>query len=227
MGTEYYSEEELQMLNQLDKIEEEGSEDENIHILDELSSNVHSDIRNRVAEVLVGCTPSLSESILLKLLNDTDEIVRVNACDSLCYCISDKVIEALKIKAKNDTYLVRGYAVMSLGDIALSVGPPKNDEIHSYLLKVFLKEKSIWVKIHYYYVLYTLGDLYYLQDLLQQLHNIQYRIRIITIRSLEKIIAEDNKEEILFHLKKRMDIEKSSAVLQNIIRVVNNANTVN
>lgn len=220
MGAGYFTKDELEILNRLDKIEEEGSEDKNIQDLDAFSNSDNPDIRNKVAELLVGCTPTVGEKILLKLLHDKDEIVRVNACDSLCYCTSDHVIIALKNKAVNDTYLVRGYAVLSLGDIALQLGSPKDKEIRSYLLKAFQKEKSAWVKTHYYSVLYTLGDKNYLQNLLQQLHSRLYRIRMITVRSLETILTDENKDVILCNLAKRLDTEKSLAVLQNIKKII-------
>lgn len=76
------------------------------------------------------------------------------------------------------------------------------------------------MKTHYYSVLYTLGDENYLQDLLQQLHSTFYRIRIITVRSLKTIMTEDNKEEILEKLNMRLAIEKSLAVKQNMLKVI-------
>ena len=55
---------------------------------------------------------------------------------------------------------------------------------------------------------------------MQQLHSTFYRIRIITVRSLKTIMTEDNKEEILEKLNMRLAIEKSLAVKQNMLKVI-------
>ena len=59
MGEGYFTKDELEILNRLDKIEEEGSEDKNIQDLNAFSNSDNPDIRNKVAELLVGCTPTV------------------------------------------------------------------------------------------------------------------------------------------------------------------------
>lgn len=48
-------------------------------------------VRSRLAQVLVNYQNELSERILNCLLEDEDEIVRINACDSLCWSCSKKL----------------------------------------------------------------------------------------------------------------------------------------
>lgn len=50
--------------------------------LERLSRDCNPEIRNRVAQVLGGARGEYID-ILLRLMNDRDELVRVNACDSL------------------------------------------------------------------------------------------------------------------------------------------------
>lgn len=63
--------------------------------LERLSRDCNPEIRNRVAQVLGGARGEYTD-ILLRLLNDRDELVRVNACDSLSGTDSREAINELE-----------------------------------------------------------------------------------------------------------------------------------
>lgn len=63
--------------------------------LERLSRDRNPEIRNRVAQVLGGARGEYTD-ILLRLLNDRDELVRVNACDSLSGTDSREAINGLE-----------------------------------------------------------------------------------------------------------------------------------
>lgn len=72
-----------------------------------------------VAETLVESSDEKGEQILLRLTKDHDWLVRTDACDSLCISESVDTYNLLKEIAKKDTSgLVRGYAILSLENIA-------------------------------------------------------------------------------------------------------------
>lgn len=63
--------------------------------LERLSRDCNPEIRNRVAQVLDGARGEYID-ILLRLLNDRDELVRVNVCDSLSGTDSREAINELE-----------------------------------------------------------------------------------------------------------------------------------
>lgn len=86
------------------------SEDEKLDYLKKLESNtdlLSNDmiwalskdkdyyIRVRLAQVLVNYHNKLSEQVLTYMLDDKDELVRVNACDSLCWSNLKVILERL------------------------------------------------------------------------------------------------------------------------------------
>lgn len=65
-------------------------------LLDYLSNDEDYEVRAKVSEVLVAPNNSEADKILIKILRDKDELVRVNACDSLCTSNSYDVIKSLE-----------------------------------------------------------------------------------------------------------------------------------
>ena len=90
--------------------------------LERLSRDRNPEIRNRVAQVLGGARGEYID-ILLRLMNDRDELVRVNACDSLSGTDSREAINELEKHISDSSELVRGYVYSSLYDTA-SMNPP-------------------------------------------------------------------------------------------------------
>lgn len=133
---------------------------------DSLSKSCNSEIRNEIAEILALFPCKLSENILLQLINDEDELVRVNACDSLFFSTSVDTLKLLLKKAEHETWLVRMYAVLSIGDITCSIDSHLQRYKVSWLLERMLKvEKSETVHLSYYISLVKLGKRRYNRNL--------------------------------------------------------------
>ena len=162
------------------------------------------EIRNAVAIILAQTDQKQGEKILLKLVDDTDELIRANACDSLGSYSSESVTKVLKKKAVNDLQLVRGYAVLSLGNIAFR---KKDEDIHSFLKSASKKEKSIWVKINYYYNLCILGEIEYVYEIIREIDNKFYKNRYLAIQSLLDLYKDHGFKDnisVLYLRKKNM-----------------------
>ena len=154
-----------------------------------------------------------SEQLLLQLISDQSDIVRANACDSIYWSESVDVLDTLFEKAKNDVYLVRGYAVLSIADISIN---SKSDFSTEKLSMLYPKEKSIWVRMCYFQSFYRLGNENYLTDLISSLDSKKYNYRIAAVNFLSDIVNESNKSIIMKSFEQRLNIEKNKAVIQLI-----------
>lgn len=125
--------------------------------LERLSHDRNPEIRNRVAQVLDGARGEYID-ILLRLLNDRDELVRVNACDSLSGTDSREAINGLENHIADSSELVRGYVYSSLYDTA-SINPAAyKSEVRALLLSAYENEKSLRAGAVLACSLYALGE---------------------------------------------------------------------
>lgn len=191
------------------------SEDEIDFIL-QLTNDSDPDVRIRSAQLLAQVPSHIAQPVLLALLQDGDDLVRVNACDSLSNCPTRESLVSLKRIAKQDRiYLVRGYAVISIGDISFQL-PLEKETTKLFLLNGYAHEKSTWVKISYSYALYLAGIKEYSQFILDQVNNRYYHIRCHAIQMLHYLMNPDLAEDSISILEDRLKIETSLAVLQRI-----------
>ncbi|URZ01806.1 HEAT repeat domain-containing protein [Clostridium felsineum] len=200
--------------NKLDEIEEKEEFNEyDFEILRYFSRNPDSEIRCRVAEVLAYQNIKASEEILLMLLEDKDELVRTNACESICSSTSKEVVEFLKHKVVEDkSYLVRGYAAMAISEIAVKIGY----DIKEFLIKALENEKVKWVKINFYRALYVIGEEEYLKLLMKDLDDEYYGIRCAVVNILSELASKENFEIIIETLKNRLKVEDNISVRAEI-----------
>lgn len=100
----------------------EGYSVEDVRVLSKLAQSADSEIRLRTAEVLVAVAPEWSESLLIGLSKDNDELVRASACDSLGISENVEVYSLLKeIVLRDTSLLVKNYAILSMVDVALKI----------------------------------------------------------------------------------------------------------
>lgn len=186
--------------------------DKNPHLLD-MANDIDEDIRIYLASELVNYQSKKSEQLLVKMTSDPSYRVRINACDSLCWCKSTDVLELLFAKAQNDMYLVRGYAVLSISDILIDL----YDEIYIEKLKsIYKKEKSAWTRLCYHQALYKLGFQEYLPLLILALKSKRYNYRIAAINMLYEIADKNNKYAIESAFKCCISTEKCISVLKSL-----------
>lgn len=87
--------------------------------------------------------------ILLRLLNDRDELVRVNACDSLSGTDSREAINGLEKHIADSSELVRGYVYSSLYDTASMNPAAYKSEVHALLLSACKDENQIGRELYW------------------------------------------------------------------------------
>lgn len=192
---------------------------EELEILNMYSEDSDEFIRCKVAEILIDFTNEQGENILKKLVKDKSSVVRIEACDSLSPSSSFETVELLKEVIESDKNgLVRGYAINSLGEIAVRLNII--DEIDVFLKKYLVKERVIVAKINLYKVLYSFGNEEYLILLLNLLSTKRYQNRCSVVNCLVEVINENNKEFIKEHLITHKESETAFAVNSIIERAL-------
>ncbi len=165
-----------------------------LETLEILSKDSDAFLRSEVASLLVDFTESRGENILIQLTKDRDSLVRTEACDSLSSSCSKETFNLLMRMAKFDgNGMVRGYAVFSLGSIALKLGLAK--EATNFLEERLKKEKVVFTKININRVLYSLGKTECLHSLIAELNARVYRNRCATVHCLVDMLNSEKIEK--------------------------------
>ena len=202
----------------LELIDQRGYIDENsYHGLTELSKNNDPEIRSRVAELLVLADPDNQDAkeILISLLDDPDELVRTNACDSLCIFQEEKILQLLLKRAKEDSsQIVRVYALLSIGDI---IKPSENNvQVYQDLKDLLAHAQTVKEKLALYRIFYEKGESELLCHILDELSNIDYDVRHAAINILQEVIQPENKTVIFNALNECIKKEETKSVKQKI-----------
>lgn len=211
MLKEYSLEEQFCMIEQIEQKSKLDKTD--LKTLQMLSSSLDHEIRLRVAQILVDTGEDQACQILLTLSEDTDELVRANACDSLGIFSNMTVRRHLyNIAIHDKSSLVRMYAVLSLGDIIINGQLDDKKTGVKKLVCALKREKTIRVKLAYAQTLYLLGCDEYFDFLAEQVDNKRYQNRMLAIKALCRIINPSTKQRIVEILRKRERVEKAYAV---------------
>ena len=188
-------------------------------ILINLSHHDDSEIRAYVAELLALANDVEAERTLITLSNDEDELVRVNACDSLSTFATTNSYEQLQKCILNDqSLLVKKYAILSLIDIMKYVNVDKNEL--NMLFGNLTQKDDISISASGFKGLYMMGDKEHLNDIINLLTAEDYRDRCTVINILEDIMENDNQKLIFSALIKLRKTEKSEAVNSIIDKVI-------
>jgi len=100
----------------------------------------------------------------------------------------------IKEIAKKDTSgLVRGYAIASLGDVAIEIN--QQHDLIEFLKRRLLNEKVEFARIYIFSVLYSLGIEEYLANLLSMLNSKRYQNRQTVVENLRTTLIEHKKIE--------------------------------
>ena len=196
----------------LDKISANNKLNSNdLKLLLQLSQSKVSEIRAYVAELLVLSQDSEAEKTLIKLCDDEDELVRINACDSLAMFPSiDTYSRLIKSANDDDSMLVKEYAILSITDIINSI--EINDDEFKNLLILYSNSKKTCIRAACNKGLYVLGDDKRLNELIRLLKSNNYQDRCTVLNILKDIISEKNKNYILSAVKQLQQTEDSDAV---------------
>ena len=154
---------------------------------------------------------SEAEKTLIKLCDDEDELVRINACDSLAMFPSiDTYSRLIKSANDDDSMLVKEYAILSITDIINSI--EINDDEFKNLLILYSNSKKTCIRAACNKGLYVLGDDKRLNELIRLLKSNNYQDRCTVLNILKDIISEKNKNYILSAVKQLQQTEDSDAV---------------
>ena len=188
-------------------------------ILINLSHHDDSEIRAYVAELLALGNDVEAERTLITLSNDEDELVRVNACDSLStFATTNSYEQLLKCILNDQSLLVKKYAILSLIDIMNYVNVDKNKL--NMLFGNLTQKDDISISASGFKGLYMMGDKEHLNDIINLLTAEDYHDRCTVINILEDIMENDNQKLILSALIKLRKTEKSEAVNSIIDKVI-------
>ena len=144
----------------------------------------------------------------------------METCNALSNSDSLEVYEALKgIASKDSVGMVRGYAIVALGDVAVEIN--KEKEATKFLKNLLKREKTDFAIIDIWAVLYCLGEERWLSYLLEKIDSSKSSERCEVANCLYGIVDEENKEQIKTILQKRREIEKSEEVIESIEEVLN------
>lgn len=188
-------------------------------ILINLSHHDDSEIRAYVAELLALANDIEAERTLITLSNDEDELVRVNACDSLStFATTSSYEQLLKCILNDQSLLVKKYAILSLIDIMNYVNVDRNEL--NMLFGNLTQKDDISISASGFKGLYMMGDKEHLYDIINLLTTEDYRDRCTVINILEDIMENDNQKLIFSALIKLRKTEKSEAVNSIIDKVI-------
>jgi len=212
------SEDKYNLLNKISDLDSITEKD--LEILNILSHDKGDEIRSQVAEILENSETIEAENILIRLLKDTDGLVRAVSCDSLRYSSSLEVLNLLMDIIKKDKVdLVRGNAASSIASILVNTNKIEKEYIDFFEI-LLNKEKVKWVKLKIYKSLYTLGESDYLFKLLDELKNKQFKKRGLVVNLLHEVVSDENREIIQSSLREMLKTEKTILVKSIIERTL-------
>lgn len=166
------------------------SEKYSIYRLWKFARNKDASIRSDLAKALVFDSESEAAlEILCKLAKDTDELVRVEAIDSLSEFIYEKSYVTMKKALLDSDYLVRKYAALGLAWVGKELLCENTKKV---LLHYIEKEKNLHGKVGAYEGLYILGCDEYLDKLIELFGCTDYQIQCSVINALYDIVDEGN-----------------------------------
>ena len=190
-----------------------------IEILINLSHHGDSEIRAYVAELLTFTNGVEAEKTLISLSNDEDELVRVNACDSLsAFATTASYEQLLKCILNDQSMLVKKYAILSLVDIMNYVDVDRK-ELNNLFWDLTQKE-HISIVASGFKGLYMMGYKEHLNNIINLLIAEDYCDRCTVLNILGDIIENDNRNLIFSALTKLRKTEKSEAVNSIIDKVM-------
>lgn len=173
------------------------------------SHSFSRNVRLRIAEVLGMVNPSIKGiSILQRLLNDHDEVVAAEACDSLSYVGNEDCIKFLIEKLHSKSEIVRGYAATAIAMICSKENAESESAIE-VISECCSTEKSAWVLQSFYYSLYLLGEEQMLDKLIAGYSKGDYYVKKATVEMLKDSISVDPSSIII--LKKHIINSKDSS----------------
>lgn len=213
-----FKEKEKILIDLLDKDEYKDSDLEQIIMFSKDSDEY---IRQLVAELLINFSDSnVARKTLLELACDKDEMVRLEAYDSL----SEFNYEDVEVFLHNAMFeecdeLACSYAIMAWAEIVKCM----HTNYYSYLLEINKLVKNDKVKnsehcmLNCAYAKYLFGDEEGLIIIFSYLESKDYHIRCAVVNTLRDIVDTTNKDVIIDTLLKKVTGEEINSVKMGLI----------
>lgn len=162
--------------------------------------------------------------VVLKLLSDTDECVRIEMIEACYACEQELIRNKLFQMLKNAKGLEKGYLLLTLSyiyqDNKKKIEDILNENIHSL---------DVYEKVDAYIGLIILGYDSYLEEVLKFLESSEYYVRCAVLNMLSELIQNDliKKEDfktIVNVVNKIRDKEETQAVnssIQHLFEIMN------
>ncbi|CAM3583493.1 MULTISPECIES: HEAT repeat domain-containing protein [Saccharibacillus] len=185
---------EQQVPNALDRLflMQQNEESADYNFLEKSSRDSDEFVRMEAAVALGFHYNVRAEGMLIRLADDSDWLVRTEACDSLGRGESEAVLSVLERKIRQDrSALVRAYAIHSYGDAAEALRCDPED-VAAFLESRLPREKSHWTRLALFKVLYRCGREAYLNDLLDGLKLAAFNKRCTAGNNLKEVINAAN-----------------------------------
>lgn len=171
----------------INSVEQNGLDNSMYFKINKFSRSRNSEVRNRIAQALNGTGDKEYIEILMRLMNDDDEIVRASACDSLAGTESRDAVDEMERHICDSSEIVREYVYSSLFETASLYPKDYKSEIHKLLLSAYEKEKSYRAKAVLSCALYGLGEKILTEEIKNYLHCEDCYVRKVVLEQLDDI----------------------------------------
>lgn len=177
-------------------------------------------------EEIYGSSYFDNTDIILDLLSDSDECVRLEMIEACYACKQELVQEKLLQMLKTTTGLEKGYLLLTLSYIYQD----HEEKIIDYLKKN-IHSVDEYERMDAYAGLIILGYACYLEEFLKFLNSSEYYIRCATLNMLSELIKNDliKKEDIITirnvvsQVDKQEKIRAVKSSIQHLLGVINQA----
>lgn len=130
---------------------------------------------------------------LIPLAKDRDELVRLEAIDTLSSFISQESIHTLYLALEDSEALVRAYAAYGIAVVGSVICL---EEATQVLKKAKAHEQSLRVQADIYYGLWLLGETVALDCLIGLFDCKDYQVQCAVLRSLTELLDTQNNEKV-------------------------------
>ena len=171
-------------------------------------------LKSRLAQLLVCFPNEHAKKMLLQLLRDSNELVQVEALDSLASFPSEETFDAVITHLTSRHPLVRSYTYLCIGEIC-----PKEKREEVLLSLQEITEKNTNSKIGLLFCLVQLGERDKINDLLKMISRCNYRNKIAILNSFEYYWDDYTKEEKdnIYQAIKKRDFSKEGRAVRTAL----------
>lgn len=197
---------------------------EQLEIIEHFAEDEEELIRSGVAKLLIDYQDENSKRILLKLVGDEEELVRIEAYDSLSYFDTRDVEETLKKAIRTERKsLACSYAIMTWAEVVVARRTILWEPY--WFITNFKKkqriQKSEQCLLECCYAQYLFGKKRALKEILHFLKSDDYHIRCATINALGRIVDEKNKwviQKVLQALLVKGDFRAVTSTAESVLK---------